>query len=178
MIGNGTDTRIREIAAQKKLPATYLARWLALDAASRARLLEIAESLKLRTGQIAAALDLLDQISVRDQITIVEILDRPEIQRMLKSAGSTPGRASALVEELRTMRYPQMRAMQSRLEAEIAALKLPRKIAVVLPRDLASDELTISLSVHSGAEFERMLEALEQKKAGLIRVIEMLGGAE
>ncbi|MDO8434904.1 MAG: hypothetical protein Q7S58_21095 [Candidatus Binatus sp.] len=178
MNGTEVESRIRALAAEKRLPATHLERWLALDHASRARLLEIMEMLKLRTGQIVTAIDLLDEIRVRDRIAIAQLLDRPAIVRVLKSAGSTPSRASALLDELRAMRFPQMRAMQSRLEAEIAALKLPRGIAVVLPRDLGNDELTVSIRAHSGAEFERMLAALELRKAGLIRVIGLLGGKE
>ncbi len=172
------EARIRGIAAEKRLPATHLERWLALDESSRARLLEIVAILKLRTGQIVATIDLLDEISVRDRIPVAEILSRPAILHVLKSSGSAPARASLLIDELRAMRFPQMRAMQSRLEAEIAALKLPRGIAVVLPRDLGNDELTVSIRAHGGADFEKMLQALEQKKAGLIRVIELLGGKE
>ena len=178
MNGTEIETRIRALAAEKRLPMTNLERWLAIDQPSRARLLEIVEIVKLRTGQIATTIDLLDEIRVRDRITIAEILDRPGIQRVLKSAGSTPARASALLDELRSVRFPRMRAMQSRLDAEIAALKLPRGIAVVLPRDLGNDELTVSIRTHSGADFERMLGALEQHKAGLIRVIDLLGGKE
>jgi hypothetical protein len=172
------ETRIRELAAEKRLPSTHLERWLAFDLSSRTRLLEVSEALKLRTGQIVAAVDLLDEISVRDRVAIAQIFDRPDLVRIITGAGSTPARASALVDELRSMRFPQMRAMQSRLEAEIAALKLPRGISVVLPRDLGNDELTVSIKVHGAVDFERMLGELQQKKAGLTRVIDLLGGKE
>ncbi len=172
------ETRIRQVAGQRRLPETHLERWLALDQPSRARLLEITETLKLRTGQIVTAIDTLHEIAVREQTTIAEILDRPDIRRTLKSAGSTPARARALIDQLRTMRFPLLRAMQSRLAAEIAALKLPRGIEVVLPHELGSDELTVSIAAHSGADFERMLAALESKKTALMRVIELLGGKQ
>jgi len=172
------ENRIRQLAAERRLPATHLERWLAIDQPSRARLLEITETLRLRTGQIVAAIDTLDEIAVREQITIADILDRPDLRRTLKSAGSTPARASALIDQLRAMRFPLLRAMQSRLVLEIAALKLPRGIAVLLPHELGSDELTVSITAHSGAEFERMLASLEIKKTGLMRVIEMLGGKQ
>ena len=51
-------------------------------------------------------------------------------------------------------------------------------IAVVLPRDLGNDELTVSIKAHSGADFERMLDMLGRKKPGLIRVLDLLGGKE
>ena len=178
MKSTDVETRIRALAAEKRLPAAHLERWLALDQPSRARLLEIIETLKLRTGQIVTAIETLHEIAVREQVTIAESLERPEIRRILKSAGSTPARASALIDQLRAIRFPRLRAMQSRLVLEIAALKLPRGIAVVLPHELGSDELTVSITAHSGADFERMLESLESKKTGLMRVIELLGGKQ
>ena len=178
MKSTDVEIRIRSLAAEKRLPSTHLERWLALDQPSRARLLEIIETVKLRTGQIVTAIDTLHEIAVREQVPIAEILDRPEIRRTLKSPGSTPARASAVIDQLRAMRFPQLRAMQSRLELEIAALKLPRGIAVVLPHELGSDELTVSITAHSGADFERMLESLESNKTGLMRVIELLGGKQ
>ena len=106
------ETRIRALAAEKRLPAAHLERWLAMDHPSRARLLEIIETLKLRTGQIVTAIDTLHEIAVREQVTIAEILERAEIRRTLKSPGSTPARASALIDQLRAMRFPRLRAIR------------------------------------------------------------------
>jgi hypothetical protein len=45
-----------------------------------------------------------------------------------------------------------------------------------LPKDLGSDELTVSLRVRSGAELAHLLDALDRSRSGLTRIIEMLGG--
>ena len=66
--------------------------------------------------------------------------------------------------------------MQDELRAEVSALKLPRGISIDLPKELGSDELTVSIRVRSGAELAHLLETLDQKRAGLTRIIEMLGG--
>ena len=66
--------------------------------------------------------------------------------------------------------------MQDELRSEVSALKLPRDISIDLPKELGSDELTVSLRVRSAGELEHLLEALDQKRAGLTRIIEMLGG--
>jgi hypothetical protein len=170
------DEQIRAVAGERRLPSSHLAKWLAMDQLSRAAMLEVARTLRLRTGQLVTALDTLDEIGVREHLTIAAILDRPEVRRITNGSGPAPSRASALLEALRTLRYPLLKRMQDDLHAEASALKLPRGISLDLPKDLGSDELTVSLRVRSGAELAHLLEALDQKRAGLTRIIEMLGG--
>lgn len=176
MNADEVDAKIQTLAAERRLPESHHSRWLAMDQPSRAALFEIAHALRLRTGQLVTALDTLEEIAVREHLTVATILDDPEIRRITQRAGSTPSRASALLEQLRALRYPLLKKMQDDLRIEVSALKLPRGVSIDLPKDLGSDEVTVSLRVRSGAELARMLEALEQKRAGLTRIIEMLGG--
>jgi hypothetical protein len=176
MDADQVDAQIRELAAERRLPASHVARWLAMDHPSRAAILEIAQTLRLRTGQMVTALDTLEEIAVREHQTVAAILDHPGIRRIVGRPGSTPSRASALLEQLRALRYPLLKKTQDDLRAEISALKLPRGVSLDLPKDLGSDEVTVSLRVRSGAELAHLLEVLGQKRAGLTRIIEMLGG--
>src|SRR5208337_1254725 len=123
------DVQIRMLAAERRLPPSHLARWLAMDPASRAAMLDIARVIRLRTGQLMTALETLEEIAVQEQI-----------------------------------------------RAEVAALKLPGGISIVLPKELASDEFTVSLRVRSAAELAHLLEALDRSRPGLARIIEMLAG--
>jgi hypothetical protein len=170
------DQQIRAIAAERRLPSSHLARWLAMDPPSRSAMLDLARTLRLRTGQLVTALDILDEISVRDHVTIASVLDRPEIRRIANGSGSTPSRASAMLEALRTLRYPLLKKMQEQLRSEVSALKLPRGISIDLPQELGSDEVTVSLRVRSGDDLAHLLEALGQRRTELTRIIEMLGG--
>ena len=178
MNADETDTRIRMLAAERRLPASHLARWLAMDPASRAAMLDIACVIRLRTGQLMTALETLEEIAVRERVTVAGVLDRAEIRRIAGGAGSAPSRASALLEALRTLRYPLLKRMQEQIGAEISALKLPRGVSIVLPKELASDEFTVSLRVRSAAELARLLEALDRSRPGLARIIEMLAGKQ
>ncbi len=139
-------------------------------------MLDVARTQRLRTGQLVTALDTLDEITVRERVTAVAILDRPEIRRIANSPGPLPSRATALLEALRTLRYPRLKKMQEQLRSEVSSLKLPRGISIDLPKDLGSDELTISIRVRSGDDLEHLLEALDKRRTGLTRIIEMLGG--
>jgi hypothetical protein len=66
--------------------------------------------------------------------------------------------------------------MQERLRAEIAALKLPRGISLDLPKELGSDELTVSLRVRSAGELDKLVGALNRSSTGIARIVELLGG--
>ena len=176
MSADDIEAQIRDLAAEKRLSASHLERWLAMDSPSRGALLGVALALRLRTGQLVTALDTLDEIAVREHVTIAAVLDRPEIRRIANAPGSAPSRASAMLEAIRTLRYPLLKKMQEQLHTEISALKLPRGISLDLPTDLGSDELTVSLRARSAAELAHLLDALERSRAGLTRIIEMLGG--
>ena len=170
------DAEIRALAAERRLPPSHLARWLALDPVSRAAMLDLARALRLRTGQLVNALETLEEIAVREHLTVAAILDRPEIRRVANGAGSAPSRASEFMDALRTLRYPLLKKMQDELRAEVSALKLPRGISIDLPKELGSDELSVSLRMRSAAELAHLLEALDQRRPAIARIIEMLGG--
>ena len=139
-------------------------------------MLDIARALRLRTGQLVNALETLEEIAVREHLTVAAILDRPEIRRAANGAGSAPSRASEFLDALRTLRYPLLKKMQDELRAEVSALKLPRGISIDLPKELGSDELSVSLRMRSADELAHLLEALDQRRPAIARIIEMLGG--
>jgi len=170
------DGEIRDLATRRRLPAPYLARWLRLDQLGRSALLEFARALKFRTGQLVAALDLLDEISVREQTSAAQILARPPLRRLVTGGGSAPERAHAVLDELRAIRFPRLHETTERLEAAIAALRLPRGIRILLPRELESDELTIQLAVGAPKELEQLLDALLERRSEFVRILAMIGG--
>lgn len=178
MSAGSVESRIRAWAEVRRLPDAHLVRWLALSDEDRAALLETAERLRLRTGQFITAFVLLEEIALRDHESIAGVLARGEIRGILEGAGSAPGRAHSLLEQLRAARFPRLKQTVDRLRAEIATLALPSGIRVVLPVDLSSDELRIEIRANGGAELERLIGAIERNAAGLKRIADMLGGTD
>jgi len=144
------ETRILVWAGARAVPPTIVERWLVLDNSSRSELLELAEEVKFRTGQFLTAFELLEEIALREDQSISEILKRGPIRSIVQAGGSGPGRARALIDQLRVLRFPRLKQASERLNTELASLALPRGIKVVLPRDLASDEARIEI-VASGS---------------------------
>jgi hypothetical protein len=169
---------ISQWANARGLTFAQVEKWLALDPASRSELLELARRVKFRTGQFLTTFELLEEIAVRENQTIAEILARPAIGHILRAADSGPGKARALIEELRLLRYARLNQMNELLKAEIAALGLPRGIKIVLPRELGSDEVRIEIVAHGDEELADLLRTLNGKVDDVVQIAAMLGGAE
>jgi hypothetical protein len=167
---------IRDLAAERKLPRPSLDAWLAMDSPSREALLQIALDLRLRTGQIAQSIELLGEIAVRERISIDAVLARDDVRRAASGAGSGPAHAAAFLATLRAIRFPRLARASARLNADVAALRLPRGISLVLPKDLGSDELMIRISARNGAELKKLLGALRGCEDALARIAARLGG--
>lgn len=167
---------IRAWAAERRLDQAHLERWLALDEASAAALLGAARGLRLRVGQLNEALTMLEEIALVEGEPVAAVLARPPLKRILEGTGSAPARARAFVEGLRAMRFPRMGRALERMRAEVAALKLPRSVAVVLPKDLGSDELRVEIRARSADELGESIEALARAAQGLGRILELMGG--
>jgi len=172
------DDAIRRWAAAHHLPDAHLTRWLALAHEDRVVLREMAETLHLRTGQLVAAFELLEEIALRARVTIAAIIASTEIHRIIDGAGSAPGRARDLLDTLRSRRFPRLHRMTARLGKEIAALGLPGGIRVVLPKDLSSDEVRIELCARGGADMLRLIDVVANARAGLGRIADLTGAAD
>jgi len=170
---------IRAWAAERHLPETHLARWLKMAERDRAALLAIARALRLSTGALVTALATLEEISVRESCAIESVLARDPIARIIKGrAGTAPARAKAFLEALRAIRYPRLAEAARKLEAEIAALHLPRGVSVVLPKDLGADQLRVELQAGDGAGLKRLIGALYANTEALAHNADMLGCGE
>jgi hypothetical protein len=167
---------VRAWAEPRHLDCVHLERWLALDAYSAAAILDAAARLRLRVGQLQGALEMLEEIALVDKTQVSAVLARAPLKRILEGVGPAPARARAFVDELRAMRFPRLGRALEQMKAEIAALKLPRTVAVALPKDLGSDELRIEIRARSGPEFRDSLRALEEKADAVERILDRLGG--
>ncbi len=171
-----TAAAIRAWAARRHLAEIHLERWLALEEPDAGALLAVAEELRLRTGQLASALELLGEIALRERQTFGSIIGGDEVRRIVRGPGSAPGRARALLDKLRALRYPRLTATLDRINAEVAELRLPSDLRLLLPKDLSSDELKIQLTVRSASQLEAALRGLEERRPKLARILELLGG--
>jgi hypothetical protein len=169
---------VKAWAAEHHLPPAAVDRWLVLGHTDALAVLAVAQELRLRTGQLLNVLELLDEIGVREGERAASILVRDELRRTIRGAGSRPQRASAFIDKLREIRYPQLSHTRGELEGAVAAMRLPRGLTVVLPRDLSSDELMVRLTARTASEFQKLLRALINNQERIEALIEKLGGSD
>jgi hypothetical protein len=169
---------IRRIAAARRLPAAHVERWLAMDAEGRAAFVSIAETLRLRTGQLVRALEWLDETAVREKTTVGAVLERDSIRRAVGSRGSAPERARAFLGALERLRRPRLGRALERLRAEIASLRLPQAVKVHLPKDLATDSFTVELTIRSAEDLGQALAVLARERERLAALARLLGGED
>jgi hypothetical protein len=173
----GYRAAVQAWATEHHIPEAAVGRWLELGEADALEILAVARELRLRTGQLLSALEILAEIGVREGESAAAILARRELRVVIGGGGSRPERASAFVDKLRELRYPRLARIRAKLEAAVAAMRLPHGLTVVLPKDLSSDELMIRVTVRSAAELEKLLAALAERSEEIKALVEALGGS-
>src|SRR5260370_19852154 len=168
---------IDEWAREHHLAESEIARWRKLEPGDREAVLDLAITLRLRTGQLVTTLELLEETALRQRQSIAEILARDSIRRAIRSPGSRPQRAALFLARLRELRYPRLTSLRESLAAEISALRLPARVKLALPRNLDSDEFRIEITVRTNEQLNEALEALARVQPELARIIAKLGGA-
>jgi hypothetical protein len=174
----GYKAEVRAWALEHHVPLAGVERWLELSETDALAILAVAQDLRLRTGQLLSALEMLAEIGVREGEGAARLLARDELRAAIRGGGSRPERASAFIEKLRELRYPRLARTRAKLEAAVTAMRLPRGLTVVLPKDLSSDELMIRVTARSAVELETLIAALGMHKEEIKAVIEALGGSD
>ncbi|HEV3112164.1 MAG TPA: hypothetical protein VGY99_16885 [Candidatus Binataceae bacterium] len=174
----GYRAAVRAWAMEHHVPEAAVGRWLALGEDDALAILAVAHELRLRTGQLLSALEMLAEIGVREGEGAAAVLARRELHAVIGRGGSRPERASAFIDKLRELRYPRLARTRAKLEAAVAAMRLPHGVALLLPKDLSSDELRIRVTVRSAAELEKLLAALAECREEIKALIEGLGGSD
>ena len=173
----GYRATVRAWAMEHHVPEAAVGRWLELGEADALAILAVARELRLRTGQLLSALEMLAEIGVREGQGAAGILARRELLAIIGGGGSRPERASVFIDKLRELRYPRLARTRAKLEAAVAAMRLPHGLTVVLPKDLGSDELMIRMTMRRAAELEKLLAALAERREEIQALIEALGGS-
>ena len=162
--------------------STTVERWLQLSGDDQEILLELTQTLKLGENHFRDFLDWLEEISLRDGISLGAILKGETFSRLLSDPRL--GRSDKLKrvkEELRRLRFPRLSQIEKEIEEKIRALKLSPKIQISAPPGLEGGSLTIQMRMTRYDELRRLVEelsaALEKKEMEGIFLF-LRGGAE
>ena len=158
-----SETEIRHYARGKGFHPQTLERWLGWDDLARDSLFRLAASLRIGENHLRDLMDWLEEIALRDQSKIDEVL----ADKRINEVESDPrlGRTDKLKrvkEEIRKLRFPRLAQIEDSLRARIQEIKLPPEIRLTVPRGLEGGKLQIELSVSNPQDFKRLAGKLAE----------------
>jgi hypothetical protein len=148
---------IRQYAKDKGFHPKTLERWLGWDQLARDALFRFVVGLKVGENHLRDLMDWLEEIALRDQSTIGDIL----ASKPITDIESDPrlGRADKLKrvkEELRRLRFPRLAQIEESIRVRIQELKVHPEIRITVPRGLEGGRLRVELSASTAAELKKL----------------------
>ena len=155
--------RIATYAQRKRLSGTTLARWQAWPATDQAALFSLLQDLQCGENHLKDLLDWFEEIAVRDEQTVADILGRRELRSARATPGSRHDKLKAVKTVLRKIRYPRLTRLEENVRQAVKSLDLSRAGQVSFPPDFEGDEVTLTLTVRNVHEFRDVLSQLQQR---------------
>jgi len=161
-----SESAIRDYALAKGFHRQTLERWLGWAPMDRDALAEIALGLKISENHLREMMDWLEEISLREQSKIREVMSKQEIFSI--KTNPRLGRADKLKrlkEQFRRWRFPRLAAIEDAIRQNIQALKLPAEIRLSVPPGLEGGRLQAEISAVDLTEFQRLTRKLSEAAA-------------
>ena len=174
-----SETEIREYALARGFHPKTLERWLNWEHADRDALAEIAQSLKIGENHVRDLMDWLEEIALRDQSRIYEVLTSRTIVRI--TTDPRLGRADKLKgikEQVRRLRFPRLAETEDAIRNKIQMLKLAPEIRLSAPSGLEGGRLQVEFTAASQEELKRLtVKLMEAEEHGTIpEIFALLSG--
>src|SRR5262247_1511009 len=161
-----SEIQIRQYAKEKGFHPQTLDRWLGWDQLARDTLFRLAVGLKVGENHLRDLMDWVEEIALRDQSTIAEILTRKSIVDI--ESDPRLGRADKLKrvkEELRRLRFPRLAHLEDSIRVRIQELKLHHEIRLTVPQGLEGGKLRVEFSASTPEELKKLTVKLAEATA-------------
>jgi hypothetical protein len=156
-----SEAAIRAYAAEKSFRPQTIERWLSWEEPDRAALVEIAVNLKIGENHLRDVMDWLEEVALRDRLSIRDVLAGKAIKDILTHPGL--GRADKLrriKDQLRRMRFPRLAETEDTIQNKIRQLKLHPEIRLSVPAGLEGGRLVVEFTAASQEELQRAVKKL------------------
>jgi ParB family chromosome partitioning protein len=124
------EDEIKTYVLREDVSRSNIRRLSVLNSDDRRAVLSLISPLKLGENRLREVLTLLQEISRRNQWSVRDVVDRPEIQAILSQKELTPSQKTERAKKvLLTLRYPKMYQMEEAFEKKKKDLKLPSHLS-------------------------------------------------
>ena len=118
----------------------------------------LAEKMEVKGKKWCNLLQVLDEVARLQQTTADEILQYPEIQKILEDSNlQGPVRYRLLKQQLDALRYPELSKMRKRFDQTCKSLKLPERLTLESDQYFENDELALKIKFRSVDELREHL---------------------
>ena len=172
---------INDYGREKGFHKQTLERWLKFPESDRDALLELARGLRIGENHFRDLLDWLEEISLRDGLSLCQILKGKSIAEIWSD--SRLGRNDKLrriKEELRRLRFPRLVQLEGEIQKRIRQMRLGPQIQMSVPPSLEGGALTVQLRATGHEELRRLLGELERnlERTEMKEIFDLLTGRE
>jgi hypothetical protein len=162
-----SDEQIRHYAQEKGFRPVTLQRWLSWAEADRGALFELAVTTKPNESHLRDLMDWLEEISLRDEVAIKNILAKGPIAKI--ETDPRLGRADKLKRikhQIRRLRFPRLSEIEDSIQACIRELKLKAPIRLSVPAGLEGAKLHVEFEASTQAELLSAIRVLAEAAQG------------
>jgi hypothetical protein len=173
-----SEEQIRRYASGRGFHPRTVERWMAWDQPAKEALLRLALGFKLSENHLRDLMDWLEEIALRDQTKIAEVLARKGITDV--ESDPRLGRADKLKrikEEIRRLRFPRLAQVEDSIRVRIQELKLHPQIRISVPPGLEGGRLQVEFSASGGDDLQAVIAKLADAagKDALQEIFGLLG---
>ncbi|MCP4666046.1 MAG: ParB N-terminal domain-containing protein [Deltaproteobacteria bacterium] len=159
------EEEIKAYVAQGHISVSGAQSLLELKSDDRRHIFKLIRTLRLNMNQQRKLIDLLDDISYIENITISEVLEQEPIEAIcLDRQMSNPQRAKALLAFLRSMRLPSVVRAERIFRKQVSKLNFPSGIRLTAPPFFEGSHYRLEVSFKKGKELKEKIERLSQIK--------------
>ena len=174
-----SEAQIHDYARSKGFHPQTLRRWLSWDQSDRDALSGLVFALKIGENHQRDLMDWLEEIALRDQSKIQELLTSDAIRNI--ESDPRLGRADKLKrikEQVRRLRFPRLAHTEDLIRARIQELKLHPEIKVTVPLGLEGGSLRVEFAAANQDELKRQIAKLTEaaEKDSIAKIFALLAG--
>ncbi len=157
------EDEVKRYVLKEEVSRSNIRRLATLSSDDRRILLSLIFPLKLGENRLREMLTLLDEITHREQVSIKEIIDRPEIQAFLSQKELTPIQRTERVKRVLVgLRYPKMRRMEEEFEKNRKNLNLPSNLSLHHQPFFEGRGLRAEFQFETMEEYKAILNSLSE----------------
>jgi hypothetical protein len=151
----------KEYLATGAISLSMVRMLLEMGVEERRAVFRIISDLKLNMNQQKQFMDYILDISHKDSLSYVRLLNDPEIRRIRSDEGlNTPQKAKKVLGLLRRLRFPSLISAEEAFHKRLAGLRLAKGVSIHAPEYFETDDYRLEISFSDGMDLRKKMDAL------------------